>query len=374
MSKRGLIIVTGGNSFLFAAQIKHTLYKNIPIDMVYYDVDIDEGAARELFDGVYKCKPNVAPLRRDAINCFLNPQYAIRKYYVDVDVKLYTDIFFWIPSWLHYFLYKFSCYSGHKYHWHLYPEGAGAYLYVYPSVGVKRYGYKWIANIIEKIDEMHYRYLEKSTDIIEDVYLINSESAVTDETIKKINIPPFDIEDKEYIGLINRIVRYEEVSLENKIIFLDGSLDRVRADYYNVDIIDDLLVTISKKIGKDNLILKRKHHVGKEQYSSKVKNAVTFYNQPDMPWELVCLNDGIKNCVLLSVPSSVLVLPYIFCNYSKPTYMLGNNMAKYSLNEEWYSRAESFYKRVTHDDMNYNVLNSIDELKNSYDYICGTNK
>ena len=371
MNRRALAIVCGGNQLLFAAQVKHTLFADIPMDMAYLDIDISEEAAGQLFDGVYKIRSNVAPPKSKALRCFVFPKYAIKKFYAEIEPGDYTDLFFYGPTWLYYFLYKYSVYSRHKYDWHLLPEGAGAYLVTNPQFPLKDYGNRLVYRWLQIIDKLIFGYSKKNSELIRDVYLIHPECSLTDNSVPKISVPAFDRDEVKYMSIINSMLKYERTVIDHKVIIIDGALDRSRKDFYDMEKMDELIVKIGNRVGKEKVLLKRKHGVGFDQYSERIKQNVSFFTNEDMPWELLCINGDIKDCVIISVPSSAIVLPYVFCGFDLTTYRIKDKCIPFYFPHEIFIKSEQFYDRVVGQVDNYRYIENLEDVDEILEYgIC----
>ncbi len=363
-----MAIVYNGNQFLFATQIKHTVFNGVPMDLIYVGMDIDEDEARKIFDGVYQCKLNSAPPKIEAIRYFLKPKWAITKC-CSIDPSDYSDIFYWHSSWLFYFLYKYSVLHGHRYIWHLLPEGVGAYIDNTPEISTKKYGVFLFEQLFEIIDITLFDYPTMKRQIIEDVYMIRPDLSITDDTIKKVSVPSFDLSEFDYINNISLSLRYKHIIMENKIIILDGGCNCSRREFYDVKKMDELICLVGKKVGKENVILKRKHGVGIDQYDEKVITSVTLYEDEDIPWELICMNGGIKNSIIISVASSSVVLPYVFCGFNERTYRISNSFLQYSFDYDLYIKGEELNNRILGFFDNYGVIENLKDLEtiiNSY--------
>lgn len=363
MKKHILAIVVGGNQLLFAIQAKHTIHSNDEFDIVYRNIDIDENETKKIFDNVYKSKSNDAPPKWNALRCFLNPEYAVKKYYADIDLNKYTDILFWHADWLHYFLYKYSYLKKHKYNWHLLPEGLGAYIIGgYEISSRKKYGHAPISKLIEYIDNKRYGYPEKAANVVEDAYYIQAKYALTKDLIRQIDMPPFDTTDKEYINLINTVLKYRHTMIKDKVIILDGGLGGSREDYYNPQKMDKIIEIIANKYGKENVLLKRKHGIEKRDYPTELINKVTDYTNQDMPWELICLNEDIVNSRIVSVVSSACILPFIFNEFNVQTGMIGDELLNYKYDDIVRTRFEEIYKMISDNNSNYSFISKEDEI------------
>ena len=298
-------------------------------------IDISEEAARVFFDGVFKCKSNDPPPKDKALRCFLFPQVAIRDYYADIDAEKYTDIFLCGPTWIYYFLYKYSLYRGKPYKLHIIPEGAGVYLgipqYISPLRG---YGRIITAYVIKKLDRILSARKNTIYAKVTDAYLINPQFAVNYGSLRVINVPIIDVDDKEYIDNINCVFMYTPFPLYDKVVILDGSLDRYREGFYDVQKMDDIIIRLGLEIGKERVLLKRKHDVGVDQYCKEVQNSITFYEDENLPWELICFNKILDKSVILSVNSSVIFLPYIMSNKKQNIYRIGDELIDYRYSDK----------------------------------------
>lgn len=362
MQPRALAIVGNGNQMLFAIQIKHTLFQGIPMDLIYVEMDIDEEAARCIFDDVFFCRSNSEPPKNKATRCFFDPEWAMTEYYTTIDLSKYTDVFFYHPNWVYYFLYKYSLYRKHEYVWHLLPEGAGAYIIEYPEIRIKKYGSCFSRRIITMLDKNIFGYSKKNMDYIEDVYLINPRFSVVQGSLSKVAIPAFDMEDPSYIMQIKSILKYKPIKIENKIIILDGSCDRLRRTFYDVEEMDKLICLFGERVGKENILVKRKNGVGMDQYSDRVKERVSFYEDEHMPWELICMNGDIHKCVIVSVISSAIVLPFIFCGFEMPTFRISEKYLRYRIADKYIEEDNAFFNEVMKESSTFHDISSEEDV------------
>lgn len=363
--KKILALVVGGNQLLFALQAKHTIHKNDEMDIVYRDIYIDEEAALSVFDGVYRCKTSDRPPKRDGFRCFCCPQYAIKKYYADIDIEQYSDILFWHVDYLLYFIYKFSCYSGREFAWSLLPEGAGLYCIskrIFDSS--INYGYKVISKFINFIDNRVFKFPSQVAKKVRNAYYINPRFAIDSCEYDKIEIPPIEVSDNSFLNQVNAVFKYNHECIHDKVIFLDGGLQGSRETALDSDKVDELLLLISNELGKDNVILKRKHGVDQSQYPESVKNSVTIYEDENMPWELICLNGDLNNCILISVPSSAIILPYIMGGVMEETYMLERKLIGWKLDTSLDDHSNNMYEMIMYETDCYNIIGSMEQLKN----------
>lgn len=366
--KKILAIVVGGNQLLFAIQAKHTIHKNDKMDIVYRKIDIDEAEAREVFDGVYRCKSNDQPRKIDAIKCFFYPQYAIKKYYADIDLDNYTDILFWHPDYLHYFIYKYSCYSKRKYNWHLLPEGLGVYVIDKYAIHTNvKYGFFPISAIIQAIDKSVWGYPINAEECVKSAYYIDSEYATSKDGFDVAEIPKFDSSDRAYLNRINRIFKYKRKPIDHKVLFLDGGMLGSRSELYDSDKVDNLLITLGSRLGRDNVILKRKHGIGMEQYSDAIKKSVSVYYNEDIPWELMCLNGDIDNCIIISIPSSAIILPYLFCGYTQNTYMINGELIGWKFDKKLGNLLCRTYEKIVNNSIYYRIVEKEEDIEELID-------
>ncbi len=361
---RAIAIVYNGNQLMYACQIRRTVFNKMPLDMLYVDMDIDEKSAQSIFDNVYKCCSQEAPPKKHALRCFFDPQWAMKKYYSNIDLARYSDIFVWHPGWPFYFFYKYQLYKHHKYIWHLLPEGAGVYTYTMPEVNIKKYGYKPLSCVIQFLDRRLFRYSLMVNDLFKDVYIIKPEYSITDNTIPKVSVPQYSLTDYRYINTINSIFfQNKPVFYDNKLIILDGAREGQRNRFYNVGKMDDIIYKIGRTLGRENVILKRKQGVDISQYSSRVLEVVTLYEDENIPWELVCLNDSIATSIVLGVNSSAIFLPYIMLGYEQEIYRIGCDIVGYKyFNKEAVTEDERYIDELMEKNRHYHVIELDSEI------------
>lgn len=132
-----------------------------------------------------------------------------------------------------------------------------------------------------------------------------------------LQIPPIDRDDLSFKQAINTIFTYENMEdvYDKKYIFMEESFFAEGQETNDVEIVEN----IAKLVGKDNIMVKIHprnpvNRFKKLGYKTNVNTAI--------PWEVILLNQDMRNKVLLSVSSTSII---------NPIRVFGVNMQAYSL-------------------------------------------
>jgi len=124
-------------------------------------------------------------------------------------------------------------------------------------------------------------------------------------SIKVCKIPQIQREDDNTIKLFNSIFGYKERDrYDRKYIFMEESF---YADHFPVDDVG-IIKKITETVGIDNLMVKLHPRNGENRFASLGIKTNTYSG---IPWELICLNQNIRDCTLISISSSSILQPYL---------------------------------------------------------------
>jgi len=329
---RGLIISGLSIHLIFAIQLKKTMYPDKPMDLVIatatQHIYINKEAAEKIFDNVYFCDmTNIAPPNNKTIRALFNPKYALREFYIDdFDPDVYSDIFFWGPTWVYYYLYKYFIQHHKNYSWHLYGEGDSSYYEANPNIRLREYGYPWLKKFYKGIDKYFYKYTVRNFDVIKDIYLWNTKYVMYEPVRDIVEMPIINRDDKEYVAIINDMYGYsgaELSQLKNKVIFLDGAYMGTRDQLYDVNLVDNMLAQMGQAIGKENFVIKPHHGIDEEMYGSVVRENCTIMTQEyKWPWELPIINGDVDNCIICGFFTTAISMMYILGVTDIETYVI----------------------------------------------------
>lgn len=322
--KKCLFLACTQFQLLCALQIKHTLLSEVPCDMILLNTEANLDGIRKIFNKVVWCRWNEAPLPKDAIRCFFDPLFALEHFYLDsmdLDFDNYTDLFYYGPCWVYYFIYKYYLISGHDYNGHYYPEGDAAYLGILDNPPAKWYGNIVVAKIIKTIDYYYYGYGKENLKKAKDIYLFSPHYLLRDPILPVVEIPLFSIDDKNFISIINEVFNYRHINLSGKVIYIDGCWDGSREDFYDVKHADSVLIKLGDFFGKDCFWLKRHHSATMNMYSEQLKQHISIFEE-NFPWEIAFINGDVKNCCILGWESSAITNPFKYGLCDVPVYLL----------------------------------------------------
>ncbi len=313
---RTLMLVINRHELMFALQIKKTLLCHKKVDIVLegellgsiYDRHILES----MFSRVY-FSPIKAPRMKEQLLFFLFPERGVI-HYIAADPGEYEKVFFWNPTWLYYYLFKYSIKRHHNYKWHLMTDGLSCYMTDGPG-SCLIHSNSSFGKILNHIDRKKWG-LDKGPGHTYDIYVTSREYVVHHPEHELVDVPLIDIEDQEWIGYLNQVFAYEHHDIEYPIVFLDT----LSEGWFDERLVIDCLRFILKEVGKNSIIIKKHPRDSFEKYDS-IKDDVVFM-EDDIPWELVYLNGGIKGKTIIGIHSSALIMPNILLGLDEETYTL----------------------------------------------------
>ena len=319
--KRCLMLVKTQMQLLLALQIRKNRLKEQDADIVLIGKTFlniyKNRELEEIFNSVYFIEDNKLSEIKSWI-AFWNPDYWV-KCYLQIDPSSYSDIFFWNPTWIYYYLYKYSAVNKQKYCWHLISDAIASYIAEAPEIH-PRYGRAW-NKWMNVLDRYIWKY--GNLDNAEyDIYLCKPELAAYTSRHKFIRVPVIDKNDKNYVEKLNRVFGYQNQRIEQDVIFLDHAYD---GDFDKREILS-IIKRIGSTVGKDNFIIK-KHPREKREIYKEVEDAANIL-ESDVLWELYCLNGMADNKVIIGYYSSSFLLPNILFSNKIRTYAIFNLVQK----------------------------------------------
>lgn len=272
----------------------------------------------------------------------------------DTKIK-YDRIFFWGKSWLNIFIAKQANKSA-KYEFILIDEGTASYS-THGLYWKRAFLQKFINNlkpsqIIKKIMGIDYLFNKVKLQ-----YLYHPEFADYEVPFKRERIPALG---QKNISLYKQIFGYNDtLAIPEKFIYFDGA--GTEDGLYGND--KELLETVAKIVGKENLLVKVHPRSSSEWY---IQNGYHINNNTSIPWEVYCLDEeNLNNKVLISVFSTALVSPYLYFNYSNKVISLIHLFNKSSYNNYYQYLLDFIENKIFSSRPDIFIMpNSIDELNN----------
>lgn len=151
---------------------------------------------------------------------------------------------------------------------------------------------------------------------ISGVFVFNPALLDWSRDIKKYSIPKISKSDKEIIGLLNAIFGYKSGCnhFENKkVIFFEESF---YGDGYHVNDVE-LVKVIEECVGKEQMLIK----LHPRNPVNRFEGYETF-EQSNMPWEILYLNNDFSNMILVAISSSCVIHPFLLFNDQKEMLVL----------------------------------------------------
>lgn len=355
--KRVLMLVCTQIQLMLVLQIRSKMLQNKEVDVILISKKLEAIYANQLleaiFDKVYYVDDKKLK-KWEMIIAFFNPGYAIKKY-VSIQQEAYSDIFFWNPNWIYYYLYKYQYISNNFYKWHLISDACGSYVAETPEIRAM-YPPRGLGQLLNFIDVKIWKY-GKIEEQKYDIYLWNPEYLVYKPVHKVIAVPCIDIKEKDYILSLNRIFNYEHLPVEEDIIFLDTASDGAYDESVLVRIIDE----VAQIAGDRRIAIKKHPRDTIEKYGLLRKNVRVIEN--NFAWELFCLNEGTGAKTIIGYLGSTLVLPYILFGLKQKVYVLNDIIPTSDLYPQISQRYDLLLKRIENENDKFKLIYSLDELK-----------
>lgn len=353
-NSRKLVMVLSQAQLMLAVQMKLKNLCSESVDLILASSRLYEiyknRKLEKIFNHVYYTEDRKLS-KIDLLIAFFSPFHGIRQY-VKLDPDQYEDIFFWNPTWLYYYLHKYSVKRKRNYRWHIISDAASSFIAETPEIK-PRYKLFIAGYLLNLIDKIFFRYGE-ILDQKFDIYTWQPRFVMYETKHELVEVPSIDCTDKDFVNFLNSLFNYTHKDIKEKIIFLDKARDDI---YDNKDILR-IIKNIVNVVGSNNIIIK-KHPREKKELYDELGNGVKIIND-NFPWELYCLNEERRDRVIIGYYSSSLVLPYIIFGCTTKTYSIAALITKHVQEiDQYYNKL--FYDMADKTKCFYEV-NSMDSL------------
>ncbi len=370
MGKKCLMMIHTRFQLLAAFHIKRKMLDpGVDVDILLIGNQLGYPYAvrlKDFFDRVYIAERDYYS-QREQIKYYNRPSKALCKFGIEKPEK-YTDVFFYNPGWIYYYLKKFELKSGKNYSWHILLDGNAGYLFSLNSdfFIFHEYGNSVLQRAMCFFDRKMWNrrlFLEL------DEYLWSSNMKVCSCEHKLVEVPRIDIYDKNEIGELNYIFNYMPChDFDNaELIYLDGAFGYGYDEYLEYWLNNAVCV-----FGKKMIVVP--HPSTDSKYYEKYITRTTFtHNQ--YPWELICINQNLKEKILIGPFTGALTNPMLISNICLDTYSFYSGI-KCSVNKwEFYSeRYRQLMKKVSLEYPSYHCVETMDELRELNSIAGGKNK
>lgn len=312
-----LIIVNSRFQLMEAIHIRREMLEpSCTTTLILVGNQFDHGYVKRLrgsFDSVYIVDEDYFT-RKERVCFFFYPAKALLKLGIS-SLELFTDIFFYNPTRLVYYIRKHELNSGTNYVWHVLQDGLSSYILspdkeYYESL---LYGNTVGQKVIKYVDKIIWGF----SWVVHDEYMWSRRFKMCSCSHPIIEIPPIHLSD-EHISEINNIFDYHPICIESKYIYLDVGYGYTYDSYANqclkqaVDCLGNSMTVIPHPSvdTKQYDFINGKSIIGKNMY----------------PWELVCVNNDLKDKIVIGSFSGALINPILIADATFDVYVILGNM------------------------------------------------
>lgn len=317
-AKKCLFVVLNRHELMIAIHIKKEVLQHQQADIILVSdklTDVyDNHQLAVLFDKVYYVPDVRGPKVRYRLYYFVRPGKGLTYYVKNMDPLDYSDIYYWNPIWITYYLYKISLFTRNEYKWHFFTDGDSAYVDEegYPTEN-RVYALHSVWNILNIIDRHVFRYPEISKQK-KDIYLWQAKYRVGTPLENPQNLPQYKMNDYDYIHYLNKTFNYEYAPIKEKVIFIDAVNPYNK---YSNEKLWDVIQKIIDCVGYENFVIKKHRRDSIDKYEA-LGQPVKIMDD-NIPWELFCLNGGAEGKTIIGYYSSALFMPYIMSSIQAKT-------------------------------------------------------
>lgn len=219
----------------------------------------------------------------------------------------------------------------------------------------------------DALDHNAYPVEQRFISNVVNLYLYKPEAYCANMPIKVMFIPKISHEDTAFTRILNDIFGTGELPEEKYIFFNECFAEELRPSD-EIDIIN----VVAEKVGKENIIIKT-HPRAKWAKDIYRINGYKIFPDNDIPWEIILLDNNIKDKVLMTISSNAPLASYLNFNYSVFMIYLDRLMKlsrrAHASQKKYYTFQNRIKELVNDDQKTLFVPNSIDELNLEIDYI-----
>lgn len=362
--RRYIFLVDSLFDVSIAIRIRRVFFAEDECDIVLSDLGgglrelYDKGSLSDQFEKVYYADHKRVD-RKVRLAGLLDPLSVFEKLLGIEKSRFYTDVFFWSPTDIFYYLYMGFEQAKRPLKLHVYSDAFEGWFLNAPDDdhpgGYQLYGAKPLQKFIEKkygwkmIGEMSYDY-----------YLYFPEYSRIEHTHPTVSVPVWDYKDETQRALLNGVYDFDSAyEIKEDFILLDGPDSRWRSRDEHHAVINEIV----KAVGKDNLIIKAHPRTPRELYEgceAKIEEAV-------YTWDMYCMNHDIGDKTLLIYDGTSGFLPFLFYDQHPKLVtlrsLLGENTPEYD-DTKW-----DWFVKLVKKDIKGNEPKSMEELKLLFSFI-----
>lgn len=289
----------------------------------------------------------------------ISPKYVLKKF-VDLSLVDYRDIYIANVDRFAILLYQALKRETNKIKIHIYEDGLATYSQTFEKTLFYKEDFKTL-NIMKRILHQKIYKLNAICDDITDVlvFAVDKIQWKPQNNVSLQEMNKIDYTNQDFKKKCNKIFGLTEDDLyKQKYIFFEQPFEE---DIGKVNDLE-LVKSISEKVGKNNLIVKRHPRNKKNRF---IDIGVTTNNNSSVPWEVVLMNMcDLQSKVLITVSSTCVITPWLLFGETTQIYSIYKLIKKISdgkkLNE---NEQDATYSILTQYSNIIKFVNDISEIK-----------
>lgn len=371
--KKVLIVCNTVLQIIFAVNLRFTEFKDDEVDLLISDhtknakIIADNSQNVAAFSRVYYVENNelvrsTAALAAHGRFGFLKDELTkdrILKRYIHIQ-KDYQVLLAANPDKFTNLLYECLLKRNSELQYYMYEDGLSAYCVLGQSLQRQRHA---------KISAFH-RFLNFFTQKkyaskhIKGLYLFEPELCMWEDQIPTLPMEKISKDNKELLNTLNEMFRYDQLedTYFEKYIFFEESYSVENTQVNDIALVEH----IAGVVGRDNIKVK----IHPRNTTNRFKdlgfktNVNTF-----IPWELIMLNEGLEDRVLISIASGSIANPYIIMGMkTKSVVLMKCAQGDFGANGNIYNEFlyENIYAKNPEIFFVPSNLNDLDEIVNNF--------
>ena len=231
----------------------------------------------------------------------LFPQLMLRKLIPNNESWDYTDVFFWNPNAMLYFLYM-HLHKRDDFKLHLYTDGMAQY--IQPGLSEKNINASipFYNNVEKRLWQLLYGKLGIKNSIL-DYYMYAPEHTVLDQGLPLVGIPPIQKHNAELVDLYNKVFEYDSSKIISEKIIL---IDQLPIRMHYVEEHEKMLDVLQENFADDTIV--KPHPRLEKDYYEKWNLKILRDN---FSFDLYCLNNDLSDKIFITHSSGAVFFPYI---------------------------------------------------------------
>lgn len=347
MKTKNLIIVNTYFQLITAINLALNNLKDCDNDLVLTDITVGAKNKVEILNKM-KIFNNIYFIEYKKINSSnklkKNMIYLFKRNIIikDLFFTAYDKLFFYNFDILTYSLFDELYKNNRKLRCARFDEGIGTY-----TIDVNKYRGKILRTIFAR---------KNINKMIGEIYLYHPELLCYENDKKLIQIPALSKNDNSLKKILNTLFNYKKEYFPQKYIFFEEAFFNDKKDINDYD----LILKISKVVGKDNLIIKL-HPRNKINRFDKL--GIPTWKNSEIPWEVIQLNENYQDKIFLSISSGAILMSKLFFKEQVKSYYLFNctDHMSYLVTDNFHNYLNKIDKTIG--------LNNIIIPKNKEDFI-----